>query len=58
MGIVFTITWIIKYAILRIFGRKVYDNVVVPGVFGYIAGYIIAVILSAIILMIRYFFPY
>jgi hypothetical protein len=50
------VVWIIKYTILRIGGRKAYDNYVVPAVVGWIVGnFGLNVITMVPIRMIRYF---
>ena len=58
VGTIFTITWIVKYPVLRIGGRRVYEDCCMPFVFGYIAGYALMVLMSSISYMVRYFMPY
>ncbi len=50
------VVWVIKYTILRVGGRKAYDNYVVPAVIGWIAGnFGLNVITMVPIRMYRYF---
>ena len=58
VGTIFTITWIVKYLVLRIGGRRMYEDYCMPFVFGYITGYALMVLMSSISYMVRYFMPY
>lgn len=49
------IVWAIKYAVLRVGGRKAYDEVGVPVALGIISGEITGIIIVSIINIIRFF---
>jgi hypothetical protein len=49
------IIWAIKYVVLRVGGRKAYDEVGVPVALGIISGEITGIIIVSIINIIRFF---
>ena len=48
------IVWAVKYAVIKIGGRKVYDEIGVPAAFGIIAGEMLGIILVSAINIVRY----
>jgi len=48
------IAWIVKYIIIKVGGRKLYDEVALPAAFGLIAGGLIGITICGIIGIIRY----
>ena len=48
------IVWAVKYAVLKIGGRKVYDEIGIPAAFGIIAGEMLGIILVSAINIVRY----
>ena len=48
------IVWVLKYSVIKIGGRRVYDEVGVPGAFGIIAGEMLGIILVSTINLVTY----
>ena len=48
------IIWALKYAVIKVGGRKVYDEIGVPAAFGIIAGEMVGIILVSAINIVRY----
>ena len=58
MGHMFTIYWAIKYIILRVDGRRLYEEYTIPALIGIMTGIGIGVLLICIAEIIRFFIPY
>jgi hypothetical protein len=54
----FLIAWFAKVLTLRIGGSKTYENYGIPIAVGFIAGYMVAILLGGTLGIIRFFFPY
>ena len=52
------VAWIIKYVTLKIGGRRVYENYMVPACTGVIAGFILGVVVISLIAIARWFAAY
>jgi len=48
------IVWAVKYSVIKVGGRKVYDEIGVPAAFGIIAGEMLGIILVSAINIVRY----
>jgi hypothetical protein len=53
----FAVALILKYAVLKIGGAKVYEKYGVPFAAGYMGGFTINVILGMAVGILRFFFP-
>ena len=49
-----SIVWVVKYAIIKIGGRKAYDEIGMPAAFGIITGEIFGLIVMSIINIITF----
>lgn len=54
----FLIAWILKYLTLKIGGSRAYEEYGMPLMAGFIAGYMIAVLVGGLAGIIRFFIPY
>jgi hypothetical protein len=54
----FLLAWIIKMMTLRIGGSKTYEHYGVPIAAGFIAGYMVAILVGGTLSVIRFFIPY
>jgi len=54
----FLLAWIAKTVTLRIGGSKTYERYGVPIAAGFIAGYMVAILVGGTLSVIRFFFPY
>jgi len=54
----FTIAWILKAITLRIGGSKLYENVGVPTVAGFLTGYLTIAFIGGLVFVVRFFVPF
>ena len=57
-GPMFTICWVIKYIILKVGGRRLYEEYTIPAVVGIMTGMGMGVLLAGIAGVIRFFMAY
>jgi len=57
-GLMLTISWLLKYIIFKIGGRRLYEEYTIPAAIGILTGIGMGVLLAAIAGVIRFFVPY
>ena len=54
----FLIAWVLKVLTLRVGGSKTYENYGVPIAAGFVAGYMVAILIGGSLSVIRFFIPF
>jgi hypothetical protein len=57
VGSMMLITWVIKFIVIKVGGRRIYEEYSIPAVFGVVVGYTLGVMIAAIAALLRWYFP-
>ncbi|MEM3046984.1 MAG: DUF6785 family protein [Candidatus Bathyarchaeia archaeon] len=57
-GAAYLVSWIIKYALLKLGGARAYDGYVIPFIGGFIGGWMTGLLIGTILSVLKFFFPW